>query len=280
VERKLKDGVPALNLFPTVNPLLLAVSYSSFETVEALLEAGADPQYKTVGQGFAEDAPMYMALNHQVDNLKAWKKKFPDCDMNYQRPGCKSNCMLTAALYGADKHDVIQQLSEMGCVGAPNAIGWGPLHWVCGSADPDLEAVRYLIDVLGVDVNAQPSASMGFLPFILPAEAGCLLGRKGKKELGTIMFGHARYMTPLHCAAYSANVETCALLISKGADPTLKNIQGCTPLQLAEEVYGKVPEALRAVLEPTPAPHWASCCRATVAAEDLIPRHPERELEL
>jgi hypothetical protein len=223
---------------------------------------------------------MYMALHHQVDNLKAWKKRFADCDMNYRRPGCKSNCMLTASLYGADKHDMLKQLSDLGCVGAPNAVGWGPLHWVCASADPDLDAVRYLIDELGTDVNAQNKCELHFLPFILPAEGIARFGSKGMQDMGSLMFGHARYMTPLHCAAYAANVETCKLLLSKGADPTLKNVQGCTPLQLAEQVYGKVPEALREVLEPKKLTTWASCCRPAVAAEDLIPRHPERELEL
>jgi hypothetical protein len=270
-----------LNLFPTITPLLLAVSHSSFETVEALLDAGADPKYKTDGQGFAEDAPMYMALNHQVDSLKAWKKKFPDCDMNYRRPGCKSNCMLTAALYGADKYDMMKQLVDLGCVAEPNAIGWGALHWVCMSADPDLEAVRYLIDVIGIDVNVQTPASLSFLPFILPAEAGAMFGSRSKQDLKTLMFGHARYMSPLHCAAFSANVETCKLLLSRGANPALKNIQRCTPLQLAEQVYGTVPEALLEVLEPKPqASKWAPCCSPAVTAEDLIPYHPERELEL
>jgi ankyrin repeat protein len=279
VDKKLVAGVPALNLFPSVNPLLLALSFSSFETAEALLDAGADPTYKTVGQGFAEDAPMYMALNHRVDNLKAWKKRFADCDLNYRRPGCKSNCMLTASLYGTDKHDIIKELADLGCVEAPNAAGWGALHWVCNSADPDLEAVRYLIDVIGADVNGQRNADLPFLAFLIPNETTCYFGSKGKKDMQTLMFGHARYMTPLHCAAFSANVDTCKLLLAKGADPTLKNVQGCTPLQLAEQVYGTVPAALREVLEPPKPSKWTSCCKPTVEAEDLIPRHPERELE-
>lgn len=282
VDMKLKDGVPLLNLFPTITPLLLAVSYSSFETVEALLDAGADPLYKTSGQGFAEDPPMYMALNHQVENLKAWKKRFPDCDMNYQRPGCKANCMVTASLYGTDKYDMMKQLKDLGCVPRPNAVGWGALHWVCQSADPDMEAVRYLIDEVGMDVNEQTPAAMGFLPFLLPAEAKAAFDARfaSKQDLATLMFGQARYNTPLHCAAYSANVEICKFLLSRGADPTKKNIQGCTPLQLAEQVYGTVPEALQEVLASKPAGKWAPCCLPVVTAEDLIPRHPERELEL
>merc|ERR1712118_210346 len=112
-----------------------------------------------------------------------------------------------------DKHDIIKELAELGCVEAPNAAGWGALHWVCNSADPDLEAVRYLIDVIGADVNGQRNADLPFLAFLIPNEATCYFGSKGKKDMQTLM-----------------------------------NVQGCTPLQLAEQVYGTVPAALREVL--------------------------------
>ena len=43
--------------------------------------------------------------------------------------------------------------------------------------------------------------------------------------------------TPLHCTTSEGLIETAELLISKGADLNAKNVDGETPLDMAEEVF-------------------------------------------
>jgi ankyrin repeat protein len=285
----LKEGVPSLNLFPLVSPLLLAMSYASFETVEALLDAGADPYYMTQGQGFAEDAAMYAAVNDNIECLQGWVKRFPDWDVNTLRPGCKTNC-LSAAVYGggAKNMPMIRALLDAGAKPMSNVFGSTPLHMAAFSDNADESLVQLFLD-MGLDVNAQGDLmhldswkDYAFWKALLSAME--LKAWSGERDPVVYQMGQMRGATPLHLAAAAGNVKICKKLLAHGADPRIKNNQGRTPLKIAELVYGTVPEALRAVLavDEKPAPSLLQCysCASTVSSGELIPRHEERECEL
>ena len=58
--------------------------------------------------------------------------------------------------------------------------------------------------------------------------------------------------TPLHEAAQKGRTQLCALLLAHGADPTLKNQEGQTPLDLAsaDDVKCLLQVRLQLVLPP------------------------------
>merc|ERR1719174_1750311 len=94
-----KVVVPDLLFFPDITPLIIAMSYASYDTVKALLKAGADPMYTTTrydswgrqtSQGLAEDAIQYAAMNRQFDNVQKFLEDVPDFPLTHGRPGCGS----------------------------------------------------------------------------------------------------------------------------------------------------------------------------------------------
>ena len=61
--------------------------------------------------------------------------------------------------------------------------------------------------------------------------------------------------TPLHEAAQKGRTQLCALLLAHGADPTMKNQEGQTPLDLATVTMGFNSHTHTVTLTHTLAPH-------------------------
>lgn len=93
------------------------------------------------------------------------------------------------------------------------------------------EAVKKLI-AAGAEIN-QP----GWAPLHYAAA-------KGNTEIIALLLEHFAYIdtespnktTPLMMAVHSGNLDAVSLLLQEGADPRLKNMQGMTALNFAEEI--------------------------------------------
>jgi ankyrin repeat protein len=114
---------------------------------------------------------------------------------------------------------------------AGNAFA-GPLHDAARAGD--LEKVRALIDQ-GATIDAQ--SERGETPLIL----AILAGHIDVVELlilhgADVMARNERGLTPLHAAAYSGSAELARLLLEHGsALEDTANVSGATPLMLAAE---------------------------------------------
>lgn len=130
-----------------------------------------------------------------------------------------------------------------------------PLHLAAGYNN--LEVAEYLLQH-GADVNAQDKG--GLIPLHNAASYGhvdvaALLIKYNACVNATDKWA----FTPLHEAAQKGRTQLCALLLAHGADPTLKNQEGQTPLDLVSA--DDVSALLTAAMPPSALP---SCYKPQV----------------
>uniref|UniRef100_A0AAQ5YG20 Poly [ADP-ribose] polymerase n=1 Tax=Amphiprion ocellaris TaxID=80972 RepID=A0AAQ5YG20_AMPOC len=128
-----------------------------------------------------------------------------------------------------------------------------PLHLAAGYNN--LEVAEYLLEH-GADVNAQDKG--GLIPLHNAASYGHVDIAALLIKYNTCVNATDKWaFTPLHEAAQKGRTQLCALLLAHGADPTMKNQEGQTPLDLATAddirallIDAMPPDALPSCLKP------------------------------
>uniref|UniRef100_A0A1D5RCD4 Poly [ADP-ribose] polymerase n=1 Tax=Macaca mulatta TaxID=9544 RepID=A0A1D5RCD4_MACMU len=138
-----------------------------------------------------------------------------------------------------------------------------PLHLAAGYNN--LEVAEYLLEH-GADVNAQDKG--GLIPLHNAASYGHVDIAALLIKYNTCVNATDKWaFTPLHEAAQKGRTQLCALLLAHGADPTMKNQEGQTPLDLATA------DDIRALLIDAMPPEALPTCfkpQATVVSASLI----------
>ena len=100
------------------------------------------------------------------------------------------------------------------------------------NSDAEPEPVRTLLTASrsGVNDQARSVTQLGgaFLALMR------LYARLGTRNAVIRFFASTKGSTALHHAARFGNVELCRVLVEGGADPTVRNAMGLTPLALIE----------------------------------------------
>lgn len=233
--------------------LMWAAADGHTEVVELLIKAGADIHATLSDSGFT---PFFFAVRDgRADVVRAFLKAGVNVNgmMEPRRVTGKGPRKGTSALLLAVENGHFNLAVELLNAGAdPNdqRSGFTPLHvmtWVRkpqrGEDDGDpaplgsgnlnsIEFIRKLVKQ-GADVNARLTT-----------------GRGGLGKYNT------KGVTPFFMAAATADVTYMRLLVELGADPSLRNVDNCTPLMAAcgigvgsaaaNEVAGEEPEVLEA----------------------------------
>ncbi|ELW66702.1 Tankyrase-2 [Tupaia chinensis] len=229
-------------------PLHFAAGYNRVSVVEYLLQHGADVHAKDKGQHGADPTKKNRDGNTPLDLVK-------DGDTDIQDLLRGDAALLDAAKKGCLAR--VKKLSSPDNVNCRDTQGRHstPLHLAAGYNN--LEVAEYLLQH-GADVNAQDKG--GLIPLHNAASYGhvdvaALLIKYNACVNATDKWA----FTPLHEAAQKGRTQLCALLLAHGADPTLKNQEGQTPLDLVSA--DDVSALLTAAMPPSALP---SCYKPQV----------------
>uniref|UniRef100_A0A4W4E2T3 Poly [ADP-ribose] polymerase n=1 Tax=Electrophorus electricus TaxID=8005 RepID=A0A4W4E2T3_ELEEL len=225
-------------------PLHEAAAKGKYEICKLLLKHGADPSKKNRDGNMA------------LDMVK-------DGDTDIQDLLRGDAALLDAAKKGCLAR--VQKLCSPDNINCRDTQGRNstPLHLAAGYNN--LDVAEYLLEH-GADVNAQDKG--GLIPLHNAASYGHVDIAALLIKYNTCVNATDKWaFTPLHEAAQKGRTQLCALLLAHGADPTMKNQEGQTALDLATA------DDIRALLMDAMPPDALPSCfkpQATVLSAALI----------
>ncbi|KAG9261609.1 tankyrase-1 isoform X2 [Astyanax mexicanus] len=258
-------------------PLHNACSYGHYEVAELLVRHGASvnvadlwkftPLHEAAAKGKYEICKLL--LKHGADpskknrdgNMALDMVKDGDTDIQDLLRG--DAALLDAAKKGCLAR--VQKLCSPDNINCRDTQGRNstPLHLAAGYNN--LEVAEYLLEH-GADVNAQDKG--GLIPLHNAASYGHVDIAALLIKFNTCVNATDKWaFTPLHEAAQKGRTQLCALLLAHGADPTMKNQEGQTALDLATA------DDIRALLMDAMPPDALPSCfkpQATVLSATLI----------
>lgn len=233
--------------------LMWAAADGHAEVVEVLLKAGADFRTPLSDSGFT---PLFFAAREgRTEVVRALLKAGADVTegMRPRKPAGKGPAKGTSALILAVENghfELALELIEAGADPNDQRSGFTPLHVMTWVRKPQR----------GEDEGAPPplgSGNLSSLQFIRKlVERGAEVNARLKNGKGGPGLYNKLGATPFLMAAATADTPYMRLLLELGADPSLGNVDHCTPLMVAcgigvgaaaaNEVAGEEPEVIEA----------------------------------
>ncbi|XP_063817725.1 poly [ADP-ribose] polymerase tankyrase-2 isoform X1 [Pseudophryne corroboree] len=268
-------------------PLHNACSYGHYEVAELLVKHGAvinvadlwkfTPLHEAAAKGKYEICKLL--LQHGADSTK--KNRDGNTPLDLVKDGDTDIQDLLrgdAALLDAAKRGCVARVKKLYTSDKVNCRDTQgrhstPLHLAAGYNN--LEVAEYLLQN-GADVNAQDKG--GLIPLHNAASYGHV-------EVAALLIKYNACVnatdkwafTPLHEAAQKGRTQLCALLLAHGADPTLKNQEGQTSLDLvtADDVRALLTAAMPpAALPAFYKPQLISVCQPTTTVVGVLSSVP------
>ena len=233
--------------------LMWAAAEGNTEVVELLIHAGADIHASLPDSGFTP--LLFAAREGRAEVVRTLLKAGVDVNTATEprKPGGKTPAKGTSALTLAVENGHFEMAIDLIKAGAdPNdqRSGYTPLHMMSWVRKPPR----------GEDNGAPPptgSGRLSNLQFVREiVKHGADVNARLKTGKGGLGLYNKMGVTPFFMASATADVPLMKLLVELGADPLIKNADGCTPLiaacgihvgsDQATEVAGEEPEVLEA----------------------------------
>jgi len=245
-------------------PLHNACSYGHYEVTELLVKHGAcvnvadlwkfTPLHEAAAKGKFDICKLL--LKHGADPNK--KNRDGHTPLDLVKEGDEDVADLlrgeAALLEAAKKGNLakVQKLVTVENVNCRDTQGRNstPLHLAAGYNN--VEVAEFLLEN-GADVNAQDKG--GLIPLHNAASYGHVDIAAILIKFNTCVNATDRWLfTPLHEAAQKGRTQLCSLLLAHGADPTMKNQESQTPLDLAtaDDVKALLMDAMPLTVASTP----------------------------
>ncbi|KAJ8317508.1 hypothetical protein KUTeg_005412 [Tegillarca granosa] len=236
-------------------PLHNACSYGHYEVTELLIKHGAcvnvadlwkfTPLHESAAKGKFEICKLLLKKNRD-GNTPLDLVKDGDQDVADLLRG--DAALLEAAKKGNLAR--VQKLATPENINCRDTQGRNstPLHLAAGYNN--VEVAEFLLEN-GADVNAQDKG--GLIPLHNASSYGHVDIAALLIKFNTCVNAVDRWgFTPLHEAAQKGRTQLCALLLAHGADPTMKNQEGqtCLDLATADDVHALIQDAMPPVQQP------------------------------
>ncbi len=245
IHRGLTASYPVLSLFARTTPLMIAMCFSRWEVVEALLDAGADPTARDVQR---KDPLMWAAIYGNDANIRGWLQRYSQWNLERREATLGLTALHFSVITGTDKRKAVEALLEHGA--NPLAVAHNGAHLLgLAAINPDLspDVMQWVLDF--ADGKARPLLQLGLRPRTLKWRGICAgarwLSRAGWKSKMVKELACFEGLTPLHDAGRLGHHRISSVLVRNGAPLEARTAQGLTPREIsARFLGGTVPTVL------------------------------------
>jgi ankyrin repeat protein len=219
-----------------------AVTVGSFHTAVRLVQLGVKPDLFTAsGMGLLDYVKLFWPNGKLLENPSSTgSSRFSDSGERLPRPPADSQDQVSDALYIACRHGRLETAEWLLDHGAD--IDWRgysgatPLAWAYFSGNSDLCDLLIAKGASETMVDQSFKAPPKVFGLMVLAGWGFPgLLRERLTQQPDMVNAQGGYGTLLNAAVWNCNPEVVKILLEFGADKTLKNAAGLTPLELAKE---------------------------------------------
>ena len=244
-----KSGLVAFGITGLMSPLMIAMLASRPKIVELLLEDGADP-FETDVVGL--DAFMFASSFARSDNVKFWLDRFPEWNLERKNTVSGGTALGCAVYMGPHRLEVVKILLDHGAsIDAESFTGSSIIMSLCECEDADPETLQYLLKhTINVkqQINHQGRGSTLKWRNILRI-ARFLDRNKLFSNLRMIrILASWSGITALQYAVRRGDVDVVNILLEYGADPSIKNDLGKSPVDYCD-AFPELRGALKRVIK-------------------------------
>jgi ankyrin repeat protein len=236
----------SLGLTGGCTALVIAMICANSGIVSLLLEHGADPFESDIA---GNDPLMFAAIFGNVSNVRFWLDRFPDWDLERRNKLPGGVALGHAVFMGPRRLELVKLLHDRGA-----RLDWRAdngdsiLISLCLSEDVDLEVLKLLLkEKVVLDTVNDRICGNSFMFKSLYSLARFLVRTK-LTNIGVVkLLAQYEGSTALSCAVRRGDIDVVNLLITHGADPSIKNKVGMCPLDYCD-AFPELRGALKRVI--------------------------------